>query len=136
MIEFRDKATIGQCRDILVEATQHNGNDAVKFQASAALKAAFPRDCVTLHRGRKYAAVGFAMIASERADIGLAVALHKNFHRTNRRRTDPLEEDPLLALLECLKQARCAFLSSYFFYSQHESPSLMAPFSHSAKECF
>ena len=82
------------------------------------------------------AEVGFAMIASERADIGLAVALHKNFHRTNRRRTDPLEEDPLLALLECLKQARCAFLSSYFFYSQHESPSLMAPFSHSAKECF
>ena len=59
LIEFRDKATIGQCRDILVEATQHNGNDAVKFQASAALKAAFPRDCVTLHRGRKYAAVGF-----------------------------------------------------------------------------
>jgi len=48
LIEFRDKATIGQCRDILVEASQHNGNDAVKFQAAAALKSAFPRDCVTL----------------------------------------------------------------------------------------
>ena len=36
LIEFRDKATIGQCRDILIEASQHNGNDAVKFQAAAA----------------------------------------------------------------------------------------------------
>ena len=48
LIEFREKATIGQCRDILLEASQHKDKEAVKFQASAALKAAFPRDCVTL----------------------------------------------------------------------------------------
>ena len=44
LIEFREKATIGQCRDILLEVSQHKDKEAVKFQASAALKA----DCVTL----------------------------------------------------------------------------------------
>ena len=83
--------------------------------------------------------VDFALIASVRADIVLAVAvLHKNYHHRNRRRRkDQLaEEDPLLALLECLKRARCAFLSSYSFYSPLESPLLMAPSSHSAKKKF